>query len=168
MIEFEKLLKIQCRVEITENVMRHIMDQAIDGSMHWVTGISGDPNGKADLSKQFVDGCHLTIRNGITGEIHTLSINNMMEGIKTMLESADYVQITPEWDNGLILDLSETTEEMADEMLQFALFGRIKYREGVQVQDRCCEDKECEPPYGGKEDCELRSGEACTAPCFTP
>lgn len=133
MANFERTLNIQCRVLVTENVMRHIMDQVIDGSTHWVTEISGNPDDEADLSKQFVNGTKLKVKDGISGKIHPLSINDMMEGIKTMLESADYVQITPEWDNGLTLDLSEATEEMADEMLQFALFGRLRYHEGVLI-----------------------------------
>lgn len=32
------------------------------------------------------------------------------------------------------------------------------------VQNRLCSEKECEPPYGGKENCEFCDKDICVAP----
>lgn len=130
-------IPLACNIHIDRKIVSGILDMAIDGSMHWVSqmAVLKTPNNRKDIPEQMLDGALIGIQDGMTGHSHELGTDKLIAGIRQYMEQpspADGEFLKWE-DHELKIDMSLMTEDIADDILQYALFHKIQYKDGVQI-----------------------------------
>lgn len=130
-------IELKCHVNVDRGILSHVMDMAIDGSMHWVTQMAKFSNAEPErsITDALLDGMAINVTDGIRGNTYELSAGKLLTGMMNYLECAtppdgDFL----EWvDHELRVDKSYITEQIGDSILQYALFGQNRYRDGIEM-----------------------------------
>lgn len=153
-------IPLHCKINITRETLRCILEAAEEGTKHWVEKMEcGEPEPGPMLSKntpktgitlhkaesdtpgedmidRFLNGAVISVKNRLPWEeAFPLKVGNLLDGIQKYLEcstppAGDFL----EWvDHELRVDNSQISDEVGDAILQYALFGSIRYTGGVQI-----------------------------------
>ncbi len=144
-------IELKCIINISRRTLETVMDAAVGGTGHWVSqmlcadwllspdylsrGETRPGTADHDIIKKFLDGREITVRDSIGGKSHILTTTKLMDGIRAYLQEStppdgDFL----EWvDHELRVDTSYITDEIADSIVQYAIFNRIVYKDGVRL-----------------------------------
>jgi len=120
-------IKAIIEVDITEEDIDDIVCAALEGGVnYWCNQVRtvGERLGEY-ASDQISLGGELEFRAG--GNWHTLNKEKLLKGIQMYVERSHSITITEDTRDGLRLDTCQVDTEVADVVIQYALFGEIVY-----------------------------------------
>ena len=125
MCKFE--IEIKENIVVTPKDIDDIMSTALEGGInYWCDKVEtiGDCLGKY-ASEQIARGGILRLHDSEENKIYELTIDKLLNGIKLAYVGRHYSLYN--WCNGRELDTCQIDAEIADVIVQFALFGEIVY-----------------------------------------
>ena len=114
-------------VNVTEEDIDDIMCSALEGGItYWCykAKVVGDYLGEY-ASEQISRGGALKLYDSENGDIHDLTLEKLLNGIKLAINGNYYADY--EWCYGDKLDTCQVDAEVADCIVQLALFGEVVY-----------------------------------------
>ena len=114
-------------VNVTEEDIDDIMCSALEGgTTYWCykAKVVGDYLGEY-ASEQISRGGALKLYDSENGDIHDLTLEKLLNGIKLAINGNYYADY--EWCYGDKLDTCQVDAEVADCIVQLALFGEVVY-----------------------------------------
>lgn len=118
-----KPIKIEFIIHITNEEIDEIMEIAKDGAAHWCDSIEKPDNGPF----QYI------VHNRFGDRPHHLTYDLISVAVQDYLENpteGDFLEFV---DHTLKIDMSYIDNEIADTILQYAVFGHVVYKGGVKI-----------------------------------
>lgn len=123
-----KIYKINVihEIEITSQDIDDIMDSALSGITYWcnMAEVVGDYLGEY-ASEQISRGGMLILHDAEDDEEYDLDLNQLLNGIKQAYEGNYFSEY--EWCDGKTIDTCQIDAEVADVIVQLALFDEVVY-----------------------------------------
>lgn len=120
-------LNINFNIEVTDEDIDDIMSSALDGGItYWCNEakVKGKRLGEY-ASEQISRGGTLLLHDAEEDEVYELTKENLLKGIKQAIEEGYFTQY--EWWNSTGLDTGNVDAEVADIIVQLALFDAEVY-----------------------------------------
>lgn len=133
----QKRIKTELIINITDKDIEHIITEAEEGIKHWCDKIEPvEPQLGTSPYEHLIHGGTLVLHKiGSSGYENTQCItgDKIVNGIKKYIEEpteGDFLEIV---DHELHIDINYIDENIADAIIQYALFDKVIYKQGIRL-----------------------------------
>lgn len=135
-----KRLKLEFIINVTDRDIDNIVKMAEIGTKHWCDTahwckevIFHGPRYDGSVAEQMIHGGLVKLHSKIGDRDHYLTHAELIYGLQQYLKNptdGDFLEFA---DHELYLDTSRIDENIADAIIQYALFDRILYKQGIRL-----------------------------------
>lgn len=125
-----KKLEMKFIVNIKDSDINTIVEIAEEETMHWSVKSEGL---SVPLSEHVIQGGDLMLHSKVTGKDYCLTYNNLISGIQKYIERPIDIEFLEYVDSELRIDTNCIDEDVVDAILQYGIFDKIVYMQGVRI-----------------------------------
>lgn len=131
-------IRLEFIMNVTEENLIAVMKGVVEGSAHWCCQMGGfkdiyRTNAGVYMANALQDGLPLPLHDDIRKQWFELDKQMMLNGMKQYLERHTETEVLEYRNGSFQINEDRLDSDAADSMLQYAAFGRIKYKKGVEI-----------------------------------
>lgn len=131
-------IRLEFVMNVTEENLIAVMKGVVEGSAHWCCQMGGfkdiyRTNAGVYMANALQDDLPLPLHDDIRKQWFEVDRQMMLNGMKQYLERHTETEVLEYRNGSFQINEDRLDSDAADSMLQYAAFGRIKYKKGVEI-----------------------------------